>query len=660
MNDSLLTLRGIGPKKYAKFQKLGLQTIEQLLFYYPREYEDRQRVTSLAAIDASGKYSLDVRVVDYQKFRKRGGKTVHKFIVADDSGTAQVLFVNLPFITNYFHLDGHYYLYGQVNIEANQYVIFHPEVRPHSDGGFGIVPKYGLTEGLLNRDIVKALEQCRARMAALPEVLPPPIVAQNGLMARATALQHLHFPDDSSALDSAIQRLKYEELFNLQMALLQKRANLKRANKRHICPPTAAAGSAVPFPFSLTEDQRRAIAEIVADMADARPMNRLLQGDVGSGKTAVAVAAAYHVVQSGYQVALMAPTEILARQHYETFSHYFKPEQVALLTASAKQKTALYRDILDGTIAVVIGTHAVIQEAVVFAKLALVITDEQHRFGVNQRKLLSDKSSGVDVLVMSATPIPRTLSLILYGDMDISTIRQMPQGRLPVKTHYVKPSKYAAMLDFIAEHLARGEQAYFVAPLIEESDKVDLLPAEQLYAALKRRFADFKVGLVHGRLPADQKRDIMAAFKAADIQVLVSTTVIEVGVDVARATMMVIVHSERFGLAQLHQLRGRVGRGKLQSYCFLVAKQPGDIARQRIAMMTQTNDGFAIANKDLEIRGPGELLGVKQHGLPELKIVNLTADIELLKKVQADCKRLFAGGEDIADYLDWLNGHLIL
>ncbi len=660
MSDSLLTLKGIGKKKYAKFQKIGLQTIEQLLFYFPREYEDRGNISALADIAESGKYCLAVAVVDYQKFRRRGGKTVHKFTVADDSATAEVLFVHAPFITNYFHLDGRYYLYGQVSVEGAKRTIFHPEIRPQATGGFGIVPKYGLTEGLTNKDISSALAQCKAQIAALAEVLPATIVAQNNLMARAAAVQLIHFPTELAELERARQRLKYEELFHLQMALLYKRAQLEQAAKERRCQPLASADIAALFDFTLTADQNRAIAEIIADMAAPRPMNRLLQGDVGSGKTAVAVAAAYNAVKNGYQVALMAPTEILARQHFATFSKYLPTLRLCLLTSASKDKAASYSAIAAGDIDIVIGTHAVIQGAVSFKRLALVITDEQHRFGVVQRKSLSDKSSGVDVLVMSATPIPRTLSLILYGDMDISTIVEMPVGRLAVKTHYVKPSKYRAMLDFIEEHLAAGEQAYFVAPLIEESDKIDLLPAEKLYANLARRFADYRVALVHGKMNAQQKSEVMNAFQAGDVQVLVATTVIEVGVDVSQATIIVIAHSERFGLAQLHQLRGRVGRGKLQSYCFLLAKQPGQIAQQRIAMMTQTNDGFAIANKDLEIRGPGELLGIKQHGLPELKIVNLTRDIALLKRVQADCKALFEDAVDIADYLNWLNRQMIL
>ncbi len=660
MNDSLLTLKGIGKKKYAKFQKMGLQTIEDLLFYYPREYEDRGQITALSTITESAKYCLEVVVVHYQKFRRRAGKTVHKFIVSDDTATAEVLFVNAPFITNYFHLDGRYFLYGQVNVEANKRVIFHPEICPQTAGGFGIVPKYGLTEGISNKDIRHALQQCQPHIMALDEVLPRQIVKQNDLMARSAALAAVHFPQDAEQLAAARHRLKYEELFHLQMALLHKRAQLKKTTKKRICKVPSSEAITALFDFTLTADQNKAIAEIAADMAAAQPMNRLLQGDVGSGKTAVALAAAYIAVQNGYQVALMAPTEILARQHHGTFQKFFKSADVMLLTGAAKRKDECYQAIAKGDIDIVIGTHAIIQDDVQFKDLALVITDEQHRFGVNQRKSLSDKSTGVDVLVMSATPIPRTLSLILYGDMDISTIVEMPLGRLPIKTHYVKRAKYSAMLDFIEQHLAAGERAYFVAPLIEESDKIDLLPAEQLYQKIAHRFADYGVALVHGKMSAQQKNEVMNAFQSGRVQVLVSTTVIEVGVDVSEATIIVITHSERFGLAQLHQLRGRVGRGDLQSYCFLLAKQPGLIARQRIEMMTQTNDGFKIANKDLEIRGPGELLGIKQHGLPELKIVNLTTDLALLKQVQADCNALFDSAVDIADYLNWLDRQMVL
>ncbi len=660
MNDSLLALKGIGKKKYSGFQKMGLHTVEQLLFYYPREYEDRAHISALSTITESAKYAVRIRVVDYQKFRRSGGKTMHKFVVADDSATAQVIFINTPFITNYFHLDGHYFLYGQINVQVDGLVMFHPEIRPHSDGGFGIVPKYSLSEGVTNKDIRKALLQCTDYITAVKEVLPQAVILKNKLLSRSRALNIIHFPTDLTELQQARYRLKYEELFNLQMAMLYKRSRIKKSLKQCVSRKTSGAEIKALFQFELTGDQQRAIDDILDDMASTTPMNRLLQGDVGSGKTAVAITATYTAVKNGFQVALMAPTEILARQHYETFAKFFEKEKIALLTSSASGKKEMCDAIAAGEIDIVIGTHAIIQTAVAFNKLALVITDEQHRFGVNQRKLLSEKAEGVDVLVMSATPIPRTLSLIVYGDMDISTINEMPIGRLPVKTHYVKPPKYHAMLDYIEEHLASGEQVYFVAPLIEESDKIDLIPAEKLYQSVAARFVDYQVALVHGRMTAEQKNETMVAFKNGDIQVLVSTTVIEVGVDVPQATIIVITHSERFGLAQLHQLRGRVGRGKLQSYCFLLAKQPGKIARQRIAMMTKTNDGFAIANKDLEIRGPGEMLGIKQHGLPELKIVNLKEDIDLLKVVQADCKQLFSSGEDIIDYLDWLNTQMIL
>ncbi len=660
MNESLLTLKGVGKKKYNGFQKMGLNTIEDLLFYYPREYEDRAHISALSSIEENAKYAIAVTVVDYQKFRRQGGKTMHKFIVSDNSATAQVIFINTPFITNYFHLDGHYYLYGQINRQADGLVMFHPEIRPHADGGFGIVPKYALSEGVSQKDIQRALLQCTDQMSAVKEVLPQSVVAKNNLMDRAAALNIIHFPKDLAQLEKARHRFKYEELFHLQMAMLYKRSRIKKSIKRAVSHKLSMSEIAALFQFELTSDQKRAISEILADMSTDVPMNRLLQGDVGSGKTAVALAAAYTAVKSGFQVALMAPTEILARQHYDTFSKFFAAEEIALLTSSASGKDKLYTAIAAGEINIVIGTHAIIQTTVRFKQLALVITDEQHRFGVNQRKSLSEKADGVDVLVMSATPIPRTLSLIIYGDMDISTINEMPIGRLPVKTHYVKPPKYQAMLDYIEEHLAAGEQAYFVAPLIEESDKIDLIPAEKLYQSVASRFSDYQVALVHGRMSTEQKNETMTAFKNGTIQVLVSTTVIEVGVDVAKATIIVITHSERFGLAQLHQLRGRVGRGQLQSYCFLLAKQPGKIARQRITMMTKTNDGFAIANKDLEIRGPGEMLGIRQHGLPELKIVDLKADIDLLKIVQADCKQLFNSDEDITNYIDWLNEQMVL
>ncbi|PID80212.1 MAG: ATP-dependent DNA helicase RecG [Clostridiales bacterium] len=660
MDDTLLSLRGIGKRKYQAFQKLSLQTIDQLVFYYPKAHLNKGRITALADIDIADKYALEVTVRQFEKSRIKGGRTMHKFIVEDDTASAQVLFINTPFITNYFHVDGHYYIYGQVSIDAGKLTIFHPEIRPYDEGAFGIEPKYGLTDGLSNKDIRNAVAQCRERIENLTEVLPPSIVAKRHLMARSKAVLAIHFPSDEEVLKDAKWRLKYEELFHLQMALRHRKLRVSKMARAQLDNLPSDAEIAQLFSFQLTGDQMRAISEIKLDMASAMPMNRLLQGDVGSGKTAVAIAAAYCVVQNGLQVALMAPTEILAQQHYETFSKCFSSDQLKLLTASTKDKQALYDAVATGAVSIVIGTHAIIQNALSFANLGLVITDEQHRFGVNQRKALSEKAHGVDVLVMSATPIPRTLSLIVYGDMAISTIKQLPVGRLPIKTHYIRPAKYEAMLDFIAEHLAQGEQVYFVAPLIEESDKIDLVAAEQLYCTIAARYPTYQVALVHGKMSAEQKNEIMNQFKNGKAQVLVSTTVIEVGVDVPQATIMVITHAERFGLSQLHQMRGRVGRGSGQSYCFLTAKAPGKVALERIAMMTKSNDGFAIAEKDLQIRGPGELLGVRQHGLPELKLVDLKSDIDLVKSVYEDCKALFESSEDIADYLSWLESQMVL
>ncbi len=660
MDNTLMDLRGIGKRKYQAFQKLALQTVDQLIFYYPKEHLDKSRITPLAELTSAAKYAMEVTVKHCQKSRIKGGKTLYKFIVADDSGSAEVLFINAPYITNFFHVDGHYYIYGQVTIDAAKPVIFHPEIRPYNEGAFGIEAKYDLTDGLNGKDVSNALAQCKAQIAAVAEVLPRSIVNKRHLMARNAALYAIHFPADLADLAAAKWRLKYEELFNLQMALHHRKRRISKMTRRPIEHLPSEAELAKCFSFQLTDDQWRAIRQIQTDMTSPVPMNRLLQGDVGSGKTAVAIAAAYIALKNDFQVALMAPTEILAQQHYETFKKSFSSDCLKLLTSSTKDKKTLYAAVAAGQVGIVIGTHAIIQDALSFANLGLVITDEQHRFGVNQRKALSEKAGAVDVLVMSATPIPRTLSLIVYGDMAISTIKQLPKGRLPIKTHYVKPAKYAAMLNFIEDHLKLREQVYFVAPLIEESDKIDLLAAEQLYHKMAARYAAYGVALVHGRMSTEQKNDLMNQFKDGAIRVLVATTVIEVGVDVPQATIMVITHAERFGLSQLHQMRGRVGRGSGQSYCFLTAKSPGKVAAQRIAMMTQSNDGFAIAERDLQIRGPGELLGVRQHGLPELKLVDLKADIDLAQMVQEDCKALFESTEDISDYIDWLDGQMVL
>lgn len=661
MQASIRNLKGIGPRKMTRFAQLGIKTMADLANHLPRRYEDRRIVTEIDQIAQADKYTLRLTLTFLSSHRISGGRKLHKYIGSDQTGQVELLFVNAPYIERALKVGQSYFFYGGIKMENGKLSMFHPEFKDLDKGDFGIVPIYPLTDGLNHRDIVQALEQIQARIVKMADMLPVKIIDDNGLMARGQAVYQMHFPADDNLLSQAIYRLKYEELFNMQMALLYAKRSVQNATKKHHYQALDSAAAQRLFPFELTAGQRTSIADIYADMDRPTPMNRLVQGDVGSGKTAVAIAAAWRAIISGLQVAFMAPTELLANQHYNTFCSYLDKADIALLTAQTSKDEQLLAAIASGVYKLIIGTHAVIQEQVNFDDLCLVITDEQHRFGVNQRKALAEKSaSDVDVLVMSATPIPRTLSMIMYGDMSISSITDMPKGRKLVKTHYVKPSKIAAMYQFIKERLSAGEQAYFVAPLIEESEKIDLKSAQELYAEVSAIFKDFGVALIHGKLKNSEKDRIMADFQNGNIQVLVATTVIEVGVDVKRATIMVITHAERFGLAQLHQIRGRVGRGEGQSYCFLLSSHYGKIAKARIEMMTKTDDGFEIANKDLEIRGPGELLGVRQHGLPELKVADLSADRAIIEQVQRDCKALIDNDQIPEAYDDWLNKHMFL
>lgn len=660
MTNNIVELSGIGKKKASLFAKLDLVTTSDLIYYTPQRYEDRTQISQIKSIDFEGKYSFLVDVISYEKKMTSKRKQMHIYYVSDGSAQLKIIFIASPYINQFFHCGERYYIYGQVKLNGMEKIIFHPEFKKASEGSFGIESIYGLTDGLTQRDFKKCLQQVESEILAVEEYLPQNFIDDFDLITLSKALFTAHFPENMEWLELAQRRLKYGEIFDLQAALkLEKLEIADQAKSRTYNSVNYDYNNL--FAFELTDDQKQAIEEIINDLNSPRLMQRLLQGDVGSGKTAVAIAIADFVVKSGYQTALMVPTEILAQQHYQSFISVLPNLSIACLTSSVREKKKLYDEIVDGEYDIIIGTHALIQQSVNFKNLGLVITDEQHRFGVNQRQALSAKSlSTPDVLVMSATPIPRTLSLIIYGDMHISQIRQMPLGRKKVKTHYVKGSKYQAMLDFIAEKIALGQQAYFVAPLISESDKLDLKPAEEWYSELKVRFAPYEVALIHGKLKPDEKSEIMQSFSDGNIKVLVATTVIEVGVDVPKATIIVIGHSERFGLAQLHQLRGRVGRGDLQSYCFLLAKNAGKIAQARIKMLVKSNDGFEIANKDLELRGPGEILGMRQHGLPDLKYIDLNRDLEIIQEISDYIDELMNENLLPADYLDYLRKKLAL
>lgn len=650
LHDPITDLKGIGKKKAALYRKLNIRYIDDLLQHYPRHYIDRTRITPLMACKDQEQATVKVVIESVQMpAGYRNHKSPMKLLVRDDSGEGEVVFFNAKFLKNMFAEGDTFYFYGSVKREYGRITFMHPEFNRDSKKNrnpfLGIVPVYGLTEGLIQKEVritvKRGLDSVGPR---IHENLPLSTIENFKLMTRVEALHNIHYPTDEAALEQAQERLVFEELFALQLGLVLIKQDIKLSAKKHQYNGREKLMEVVDqLPFTLTGDQQKVLDEILDDLESPRVMNRLVQGDVGSGKTVLALLAMYHAYQNHLQSALMVPTEILAEQHFV----YFKEElqkygvNVALLTSKTKDKQRILASMDNGEIDVVIGTHSLIQEQVTFKKLGLVITDEQHRFGVRQRGSLTLKGDQPDVMIMSATPIPRTLSLILYGDVDVSIIREMPKGRKPIKTHYIKTGKRSDMYQFIKDAMDQGRQAYIVCPLIEESEKLELKSAVELFDELRNKtFKQYQLGLIHGRMKNDEKEAVMRTFVEGELQMLIATTVIEVGINVPNATIMVIEDSERFGLAQLHQLRGRVGRGHEQSYCFLMSKKLGKIAKERIKILVQSNDGFEIANRDLEIRGPGEVLGTRQHGLPELKIANLLDHMDALAQAQEEVKRL--------------------
>jgi len=650
LSDRITELKGIGKKKADLYRKLNIRSIEDLLYHYPRNYTDRTIIKSILECQNQEIATIKVTI---ESVRAQVGnynrKSPMKLTVRDDSSSAEIVFFNAKYLKNIFSVGDVFYFYGTIKKENGRTSIVHPDYCKEAQDGknpfLGIIPVYGLTEGLIQKEVTLSVKRALGQVNLnLKETLPKSIIKKHALMSRDESIGNIHFPSSYDHLESAIERLVFEELFLLQLGLVLVKKDVKLADKKHSYLHREKVHDVVSgLPFDLTGDQNKVLKEVLDNMESNRVMNRLIQGDVGSGKTVLALLAMYYAHENKLQSALMAPTEILAEQHY----HYFYEElnklgvKVQLLTSKTKKKKQVLESLENGEIDVLIGTHSIIQEKVAFHNLGLVITDEQHRFGVRQRGMLSSKGDNPDVMIMSATPIPRTLSLILYGDVDVSVIKEMPKGRKPIKTHYVKDSKRQGMYEFLQKEIDSGRQAYIVCPLIEESEKIKLKSATELYEESTRKvFKKNAVGLVHGRMKSDEKDEVMREFVAGNIEILVATTVIEVGINVPNSTIMVIEDSDRFGLAQLHQLRGRVGRGHQQSFCFLMSAKPGKVAKERIAMLVNSNDGFEIANKDLEIRGPGEVLGIRQHGLPELRIANLIEHMDVLNKVQEDVFRL--------------------
>ena len=653
LTDSIRLLPGIGPKKAALFANLGIETLGDLLQHYPRDYEDRTRIVPIKDLEPGTPACFLASVISNPQTHaipKPGGKRleVTKVTVADHTARLHLTYFNAGYTVSKLVRGEQYCFYGSLEGDFLGYGMTNPLFEPlDSEGNLTrrIMPIYPLTAGLSNKMISQAVQQALER-CSLPELLPEEVRQRQYLCSREVALRQIHAPDSHEALEQAKKRLIFEEfyIFSTGLALLRSQRALRRT-KSMDCRGMERFYDALPF--RLTGAQMRCIREILADMEAGQPMSRLVQGDVGSGKTMVAAAAAFCAAKNGGQAALMAPTEILARQHYEGLFSLFAPLGIRLCllvgSMTPKQKKECREKIAAGEADLVIGTHALLTETTVFRDLRLVIADEQHRFGVAQRAALMDKGQQPHLLIMSATPIPRTLSLILYGDLDVSIIDELPPGRQPVESFLVDERYRTRLNGFIRKQAQEGHQSYIVCPAIEDSETESLKAAETWIRTLQESaFPDLRLALLHGKMKGSEKEAVMTAFAAGEYDILVSTTVIEVGVDVPNATLMVVENAERFGLSQLHQLRGRVGRGKAKSWCILVSDIKDSQARQRMKELCATNDGFKVAQADLKLRGPGDFFGSRQHGLPLFRVADLVQDLSILKEAQEEAARAVA------------------
>ncbi|MDP8236675.1 MAG: ATP-dependent DNA helicase RecG [Candidatus Erginobacter occultus] len=644
LTENVQFLKGVGPARARRLARLGVLTVEDLLYFFPRDYQDRRRISPIGSLRDGDFASVRGEVMAKGSRKTRGGKKLFQLVVDDGSGRIPCSWFNQEYLDNVFRpgqealFVGKVQLYNTLQLVNPEYEILDPQSEAMRRAG-RIIPIYPLTEGLYQKAVRDLIERTlELYLPHLPDPLPEDLCRRWEVASLSQAIRDIHYPSGGEALAAARQRLILDEFFTLQLALGLKRE--KRAREVESLPhlPLTLLRDRyiAELPFRLTGAQRRAVEEIKADMVGKGAMNRLLQGDVGSGKTVVAVCALLTTVDSGYQGAIMAPTEILAAQHYENISRELEPLGVktVLLTSGVKGKKRqeILEKIASGEIGVVAGTHALIQEKVDFSRLGMVVIDEQHKFGVRQRADLRKKGEQPHVLVMTATPIPRTLTLTVYGDLDFSVLDEMPPGREKVKTYWIGPDRLDAAYGFIRQEVAAGRQAFIIYPLIEESETLDLKAASAMFDHLKRNvFPAIPVDLIHGRLPSEEKRGVMERFRAKQTMILVSTVVVEIGIDIPDATVMLIENAERFGLAQLHQLRGRVGRSRFPSYCILQGNPRTEDAARRLKAIQDIDDGFQIAREDLEIRGPGEFFGTQQTGLPELRIGSIVADVRLME-----------------------------
>lgn len=639
-------LRGVGPKRAKQLSRLGINTVYELLYYLPRRYEDRREIVSIKDIKPEAIYTIKGRIRTHGVWKSRKGMLIYEMVVSDGTGNIHGVWYNQPYFKKYFKIGQDIILYGK--IERFRYLqMTHPdyEILDREDKTFEtahmgrIVPIYPLTRDITQRYlrilIYRAIEES---INALKEMLPVPIRARNRLVDTKFAIRNIHFPNNFENLRMAYRRLVFEEFFVLETALVLIKRETKKHTEgiRHEVEEGLFESFKNMLPFKLTKGQIEAMSVIEKDMKSPQPMNRLLEGEVGSGKTVVAMYALLLTIKNGFQAAVMVPTETLAQQHYLTMSEFFMPMDinVQLLTGSIgiKTKEDIRHELKDGKIDIIIGTHSLIQEEVSFEKTGLIVIDEQHKFGVSQRALFREKGIKSDVLIMTATPIPRTLALTVYGDLDITTMRELPEGRPQVSTYWVEEERKEKAYKFVREEILNNHQAYIVCPRIEETEKSDLTAAKTIYEHLKKNvFSEFKLALMHGKMSGSEKSKLMRDFKNNKVNILVSTVVIEVGIDVPNATVMVIENADRFGLAQLHQLRGRIGRGGYKSYCILLSDPKNESARRRLEAFEQLQNGFELAEEDLSIRGPGEILGTKQHGSPEIRFGDIVQDKDILE-----------------------------
>lgn len=668
-------LKGVGEVRADQLARLGIATVGDLLLTLPRRYEDRRRFERISSLRAGATATVSGTVTTGAWVGSRYGRGFHEILLRDDSGIVRCRWFNARYLKDQVHPGDILVVHGKVSAWRNQLIFQHPEFELAKDDleesiHVGrIVPVYGLTEHLpqrvLRRVLWNAVEQYAA---AAPEVLPADLLGRLRLPGAPEALRSVHFPAEPEEADRARHRLVLEEFLCLQLVLVARKIHAERFLEGvvHDTRRVLRQRFLSSLPFRLTDAQERVLREIEADMRKPRPMHRLLQGDVGSGKTVVAICAVMDAIECGSQCAVMAPTEILAAQHAKTFARYLEPLgiRLALLTGDLREedRAAALAGIESGTIQVVIGTHAVIEKRVRFRKLGFIVIDEQHKFGVEQRGLLYAKGQQPDVLVMTATPIPRTLAMTIYGDLDVSLLDEMPGGRQQIVTRVIRASQLPKAYDFIREQVRKGRQAYLVYPLVQENGGAaeneqpardadgELKSAEQMFRKLRETvFVSERIGLLHGQLPSREKNAIMDAFQKGEIDVLVATTVVEVGVDVANATVMLVENAERFGLAQLHQLRGRIGRGAHRSFCILQGAPGTDDAWRRLRVMTQTTDGFRIAEEDLRIRGMGNLLGREQSGFPPLRVGDLLRDADILLAAREEAFRIIEADPRLED-----------